>query len=619
MAPDPASVPDPDLEAGIQALLDDQPLRLSETRAPDDHRGELLRVVDVIGRAARIVLFGRERPLEAAPARWGHLELRGEIGRGASGTVYRAWDPQLRREVALKLFPSDLDARDALQEGQLLARLNHPHIVKVFGAGVHDGSAGIWMELLDGETLEDVLARDGVFGPEETLLIGLDLAGALSAIHAAGLLHRDIKARNVVRERGGRIVLADLGAGRVDQPTSHHGFETGTPVYMAPEVLDGAAATARSDIYSLGVLMFRLLTAAVPVSAGSIDALRAAHAAGKRERLADQRSALSAEIVHVVERACDARPDLRTASAPELEDALAAALQRRLSAGAPLTIWQRRWMRWRGPTLIIASTVGIALVLLTTLWDSTWGRSARWGVGLSVPPRSTLYITTIGGVAVLRGHDLGLLSTNPGSAFTMAVSSDLGIRTKASLPPWTTGGAFRLDGTPVGTIPAAQDICCWTDGTTDGRFNYAIRQDSTLLEPIGSRPLARSAVYRFDRAWSNPVSLFPLEPSGTYTGITYSARWNAFLATRLEGDDSLIECWNIDGARLATPVRFPGAIFRGIAADPADATLWVVRKESGRARLENFDLSGRHLSTVEIPTVDPSLPVTGAEFAWTGQ
>src|SRR6185369_7280564 len=236
-------------ERAIQALLDGVSL--------PDAVPEALGVVDAIARAHRTAIFGADiSPDRPVASRWGHLEIRGEIGRGASGTVYRAWDPKLAREVALKLLaPDALDSKDALAEGQLLARLNHPHIVRVFGADEHDGANGVWMELLDGETLDEIVARDGVFSPEETLLIGIDLAGALSAVHAASLLHRDVKARNILRERGGRIVLMDLGAGRAATTSGPAGDETGTPMYMAPEVLAGGAATVRSDIYSLGVLL----------------------------------------------------------------------------------------------------------------------------------------------------------------------------------------------------------------------------------------------------------------------------------------------------------------------------------------------------------------------------
>ena len=197
---DPPAGSDPAFERALQALLDAQPLpRLSAIQAPPgaDPGRDPLRVVDALWRAYRRALFGKDDATDPSGAtRWGRLELRAEIGRGASGTVYRAWDPRLAREVALKLVAGETDPEVALQEGRLLARLNHPNIVRVFDADTHEGTTGIWMELLEGETLDEVLARDGLFGPEETLLIGLDLARALAP---------RIRARAAAMTRMGKI------------------------------------------------------------------------------------------------------------------------------------------------------------------------------------------------------------------------------------------------------------------------------------------------------------------------------------------------------------------------------------------------------------------------------
>src|SRR5262245_35018270 len=322
--------PDERFERAIQALLDGVPLD-NEVEASDDDQAvaEPLAVVDAIARAHRTALFGADvAPDRSVSSRWGHLEIRGEIGRGASGTVYRAWDAKLAREVALKLLaPDSTLATDALAEGQLLARLNHPHIVRVFGADTHEGVSGVWMEFLEGDTLDDILARDGVFGPEEALLAGIDLAGAVAAVHAAGLLHRDIKARNVLRERGGRIVLMDLSAGQLTTDTHARSGEAGTPMYMAPEVLAGGPATVQSEIYSLGVLLYRLLTCSYPVAAADAASLRAAHDARRRVPLESARPGLPAPVAAAIECACHPRSEHRYTSAAEFAAALTDAFQ----------------------------------------------------------------------------------------------------------------------------------------------------------------------------------------------------------------------------------------------------------------------------------------------------
>jgi hypothetical protein len=164
--------------------------------------------------------FGVPATPEPEGPRWGRLILLEQIGRGSSGDVYRAWDRDLHREVALKLLKepgpeasaSDTHAR-VMQEARHLARIRHPHVVQVYGAEQHDGRVGLWMELVRGESLEQIVAERGPFGPGEAAVIGQDLCAALAAVHGAGLLHRDVKAQNVVRENGGRTVLMDFGTG----------------------------------------------------------------------------------------------------------------------------------------------------------------------------------------------------------------------------------------------------------------------------------------------------------------------------------------------------------------------------------------------------------------------
>ena len=139
----------------------------------------------------------------SAPAigTWGHLALLERLGGGAFGEVYRAWDAQLERDVALKVLRGDApDASRLLNEARLLARIHHPHVVTVHGVDTQEGRAGLWMELVDGVSLEQVLASQGPFSAREAALVGIDLCGALAALHAKGLVHRDVKAQNVMRE-----------------------------------------------------------------------------------------------------------------------------------------------------------------------------------------------------------------------------------------------------------------------------------------------------------------------------------------------------------------------------------------------------------------------------------
>lgn len=264
---------------------------------------------------------------EQAPSRWGQLEVRQKIGSGHFGTVYLAWDSALERQVALKLLRATAGAAEIIREGRLLARVRHPNVVTVYGVDQQDGAIGLWMEFVDGLTLSHALASAGAMGPREAALIGIDLCCAVAAVHKAGLLHRDIKAQNVMREGGGRIVLMDFGAGSMRADRLSTVGITGTPLYLAPEVFDRAPATIASDIYSIGVLLFHLVTMRYPVEGQTLNEVETAHARGARQHLADLRPDLPPRFVQVVERALARDPALRHRTSEEMQQQLMWALQ----------------------------------------------------------------------------------------------------------------------------------------------------------------------------------------------------------------------------------------------------------------------------------------------------
>jgi len=316
------------------SISDGEPVDWSplDAAAGDTRRQRLIAQLRIVAQIAdvyrRADLASESR--EPAPSRFGHLRVLEPLARGGFGAVYRAWDTQLEREVALKLLRPSLDteAEAALREGRLQARVRHPHVVTVYGADRIDGRTGLWMELIHGQTLADLVRERGMLGAGEAIVIGLDLCRALAAVHAAGLVHRDVKAQNAMREQGGRIVLMDLGLGRPvrdDAPTEL----SGTPSYMAPELVQGAApASVRSDIYSLGVLLFHLVTGALPVEGRDLAALRAAHGEGRRRHLRDLRPDLPSRFVAIVERSLAPLAEDRYASAGALEVALSQAAER---------------------------------------------------------------------------------------------------------------------------------------------------------------------------------------------------------------------------------------------------------------------------------------------------
>ena len=195
--------------------------------------------------------------------------------------------------------------------------MRHPNVVTIYGAEQIADQIGLWMEFVRGHTLEQILDQRKVVSAAEAVAIGLELCRAMSAVHGAGLLHRDIKAHNVMRADDGRIVLMDFGTGRELEDDASSDL-AGTPLYLAPEVLQGQRATVRSDIYSLGVLLYHLVTGSYPVQARTVREVRRAHERGERTAVQTARRDVPAKLARVIERAIDPRPERRYESADAL-------------------------------------------------------------------------------------------------------------------------------------------------------------------------------------------------------------------------------------------------------------------------------------------------------------
>jgi len=299
------------------------------------------------------------------PRRWGPLVILEPLGRGSFGEVYRAHDPTLQRDVALKLWRGDraTDSGQFLEEARRLARIRHPNVLAVHGVDQHDGRPGLWTDLVSGRTLAEWSAERGRFGAEEAALVGVQLCRALAAIHAAGLVHRDVKPANAMREEGGRILLMDLGIS--SSPSSDRRSGAGTPVFAAPEQLRGDAVGLTSDMYALGVVLFQLTTRRYPIEGKSVDELLDRRRAGERLSLRDLRPELPDAFVRVVERSLAERPEDRFQTAGEMEAALAAA------AGAAM------------PGAVAPSSLGLSAEIASSAADTRPRRRARISVALA--------------------------------------------------------------------------------------------------------------------------------------------------------------------------------------------------------------------------------------------
>ena len=351
-------------------------------------------------------------PVDSRFDRWGQFELRGKLGEGTFGEVYHAHDMFLNHPVALKLAKPIVDRKRFLDEAQTLANIRHPNVVVIHGAGQHGGRAGFWMDLIEGPTLAEVVEHEGVRSPAEAALIGRDLCRAMAAVHATGIVHRDIKAHNVIRQlQTGHIILMDFGAGEAMTADRAGRRPTGTPLYLAPELFDGRVATKESDIYALGVLLFHLVTRSYPVYGKTMDDLREAHRRGQRHHLGDMRPDLPDDFVRAVERMIDPDPAKRFHTATEaqkaLEEVIAPAephptVQESSKRGGLQRVYT--WAGFIAFFLVGLTTMGF---VSTAAFNATFGRSGfgsesplqwfGWGVRLLVAPlvRLTVYVIVV--------------------------------------------------------------------------------------------------------------------------------------------------------------------------------------------------------------------------------
>ena len=193
----------------------------------------------------------------------GRYEVRRAIGRGGMGTVWLARDNRLGRDVAIKQIgalpgESDNETRRAMREARSAAALNHPNAVAVYDVVDHEGAPWLVMEYVEGETLADVIAREGALDPRRVAAIGSQLASALNRAHERGIVHRDIKPGNVLMDRSGRPKISDFGIARGlgDEALTQTGFVTGTPGYLSPELARGEDPDAASDVWALGATLY---------------------------------------------------------------------------------------------------------------------------------------------------------------------------------------------------------------------------------------------------------------------------------------------------------------------------------------------------------------------------
>jgi YVTN family beta-propeller protein len=255
-------------------------------------------------------------------------------GRGGMGVVYRAYDLRLKRAVAMKLIAPELseleDFRSRfLTETELAASLEHPNVVPIHDAGEVDDQLYIAMRYVEGGELRTLLQREGRLEPERAVAICRQIGAALDAAHARGLVHRDVKPSNVLLDENDHVYLADFGLSRplADAGQPHGaGLSVGTPAYAAPELIEDRESDARSDVYSLGCVLYECLTGEPPYGGGSDLAVLWAHLQEAPPKASERGPELPAAIDAVITDALAKEPGERPKTCGELVDAAREAL-----------------------------------------------------------------------------------------------------------------------------------------------------------------------------------------------------------------------------------------------------------------------------------------------------
>jgi hypothetical protein len=435
---------------------------------------------------------------------WGQYRLVRRLGEGGFGRVYCAWDPQLERNVAIKILhehvADDRLKQRLLREGRALARVQHPNVVQVFGTEAHGSRVGLCMELVSGETLASLLKSRGLMSHGEAALVGMDVCRALAAVHAAGYVHRDVKATNVMRDKTGKIVLMDFGTGQ-DTSRLRPADPVGTPLYMAPEVIAGQPASVQSDVYAVGVLLYHLVSGEYPVEGKTSLDVIAAHAAGRRRSLLERRPDLPMPFVQVVSKALAVEPAERWSSAAAMLEALE-------GAKTSTSDWVKTLTRV--VAVVAGSLAGLTLLGMVTsrYFNVMMGREAfateglrdwlYWGLVSMVAP-GVLALMVLVGFTVVRLAGRVLLWLWPGGR-------RIGQGVKGVLRRWSLDNVEFVSACALAASVAVLAGACWFLRSEfwllwrlDPNISTAPAETLAFLSPSFG---ARHTTYRFVFEWA---------------------------------------------------------------------------------------------------------------------
>jgi serine/threonine-protein kinase len=266
------------------------------------------------------------------PESIGRFQIVEEVGEGAMSIVYKAFDPEINRPLAIKLLRGEcaIDSEYRyrfLQEAKAAGKLTHPNIVTIFDVGEVEQGPYIAMEYLEGRTLEEIMEDGNQIPARDAVIYGIQLAEALDYSHARGIVHRDVKPGNIISPGYGHAIrITDFGIARIDAPNKEHrtriGSVLGTPQYMSPEQVEGQQVDGRSDLFSLGVILYQLITGEKPFVSETLTSLLMKIVQEDPAPIDIQKTDIPQSLKAIIDKLLNKKPENRFQTGKELANAL---------------------------------------------------------------------------------------------------------------------------------------------------------------------------------------------------------------------------------------------------------------------------------------------------------
>jgi WD40 repeat protein len=582
----------------------------------------------------------------AVPVRLGRYHVRECLGAGGMGAVYRAEDPQLHRTVAIKVphFTGPEEARSAahkrfLREARSAAAVRHPHVCAVHDAGEDGGVPYVVMEYVEGSSLEKRLAGEGQLDCREAVRMARQAAEGLAAVHSKGIIHRDLKPANILLNGGGRVLLSDFGLARPEldaEGLTSQGALVGTAAYMPPEQVDPACGAVGpwSDVYSLGVVLYRMLTGRVPFQGDGFRVLRQ-HVDSPPPAPSGLRADLDPALEAIVVKALAKKPADRYASADALRAALddwlagptntippAAAGHREkavAAAGAAMRRGRRRlWIA--GGLVAAAALAALAVVYVVTDYGTLVVKTEDPDAVVEVTGRQ---------VVVLHGKDRYELRLRPGAlqvdvrggkgrlkisrdrvVLTRGARELVSITVEKSTPeikkgkPPTEVARPRFPGMPKETVVVVGDLRWRWSGA-----HWPSEPPHFVVGPGGKRVLALQRGPDDVRAWdpSKPDDLSIHHVPGLQAAaFTADGKLAATLTTTLTGESEWEwKVWEVAGWKEVAALPGDGPVHTRLALAPGGKL--AASAAPGRESVL-WDVANRKkLTTIPFPAQEPAL------------